>query len=179
VKQPTTIDDVATALELIAARVPDRHVTPDRVMAVSWLADLERFDRSVVLRASREWNGLRFPAVAEFVDWCGSVAQTIAAEEARALSSGELVTTACAGGCDEGWVWASTAGHGEVRPCSVCCAVEFAMFEHRRLDPAHDEDRCRECAGLRARTKVEPLWLADARERAAARGRSPLASNAF
>ena len=180
------LDHVATALELISVRVPDRHVTPDDVMAATWLEDLARFDHVVVLRAGREWNGLRFPAVAEFVDACSAVARTMALEEADAQRAeqgaharGELALSSCSQGCDAGWVMVDTLdATGTVRPCSVCCPVEFAVWEHRL--PPHDEGRCRECAMLRGRSKEEPLWLAAAREQAARVGPSPLrASEVF
>jgi hypothetical protein len=122
-----TADDVLTVLDLIAARVPDRHITPDPGMAVSWLEDLRRFDRAAVMRAAREWGGLRFPSTHEFVTACQESARAIALEEQAQHHRGELPVGECGEGCEGGWVNTVEvhlgANYKFTRPCEACLGL--------------------------------------------------------
>lgn len=159
---PPTDDDVLAALELIAARVPDRHVTPDRVMVAAWSEDLRRHPRTAVLRAALEWSTLTFPSVTEFVEVVVEVARADLLAEQAAVASGTEVPVACPEGCDDGWFDENpTNTLGTVRPCRGCRPIEYAMWLHRTT-PGHDPDHCGDCIGLRQRTKVVPRWLTSA-----------------
>lgn len=163
-----TADDVFTALELIAGRVPDRHVTPDLPMAAIWYQDLSRFDRAAVFAAARSWNGLRFPSAGEFFTDVQVAAQNLAAAEQRAHASGELDVHACPHACESGWIEADAAGHGTVQPCPRHRPVEYATWAHRRT-PGHQEDHCSDCIAIRTKGVQDPSWLTDARQIAAGR----------
>lgn len=166
-----TVVDVEMALEVISLRVPDRHVTPDAVMAGAWQPDLTQFDRSAVFAAARAWNGLRFPSVDEFRALVRDHAIAIANTEAAKYSSGELSLNVCPDGCDHGWL-SSTAtnsagkDHEVLTPCERCLPVKYAVWRHR-TQPGHDDDRCTDCAQIR-KGKENPSWL-NAAKMAAAR----------
>ena len=163
-----TPDDVLTALDLISARVPDRHVSPDAGMAVGWLEDLGRYDRVAVLRAARTWNGLRFPSTVVFVAEVQIAAQAIALEEAAARAKNELPTSRCPEGCGEGWVLSTIAKYGAVyvtaRPCEVCAPVSHAVWKHRAGHPETPPEHCVECLAVRRGKDPLPDWLVEARE---------------
>lgn len=162
-------DDILTALELMAARVPDRHITPDVPMAASWHSDLDRFDRLAIFRAAREWGGLRFPATPEFVEAVKEATKTIAAEEVAAYAAGELEIGGCTEGCDQGWIL-SDADHPAggtvlaVRPCELCQPVAHAVWRHSIAIPDHDPNRCRDCGLVRSGKEPQPAWICDARD---------------
>lgn len=172
----STADDVLTALELIASRVPDRHVQPDTAMALSWLDSLGRFDHAAIFRAAREWGGLRFPSTGEFLKEVESAARAIAVEEAAKYASHELPVSDCREGCDDGWFFVDREYAGvtylAVKPCARCQPVTFAIWQHRTARENHDEHHCPDCLAIR-RGKPEqfPQWLLDARDIQARAGR--------
>lgn len=165
-------DDVQAALEVISGRVPDRHVTPDDVMAASWYPDLQRFRRDALFLAARGWSGLRFPSVGELVDACQSASQLLASQRAQENADAERAAGPCATpGCDGGLIIVSDGGTTDtVHPCSNCRPVQHAVWMHRTAE-GHDEEHCADCIAMR-RKKDLPGWLLDAREAAANRGRS-------
>jgi len=162
-----TPDDVLTALDLISARVPDRHVSPDPGMAVGWLEDLVRYERAAVLRAARTWNGLRFPSTAEFVAEVQAAQHQIALEEAAAHSRGELPTTKCPEGCDGGWVLSSEEHRGVphlmARPCELCAPVGYAVWKHRASHRDLPPEHCADCLAVKRGKDPLPDWLLAAR----------------
>lgn len=170
-----TPDDVLTALDLISARVPDRHVTPDPGMVVGWLEDLVRYDRAAIFKAAREWGGLRFPAVAEFVTEVQRAALVIASEEQAAHAKGELATATCSEGCEAGWLLGTEIRRGEAcvtaRPCEVCAPVSHAVWKHRSGHPDLPPEHCSECLAVRRGKDPLPDWLLLARDAEARRGR--------
>lgn len=156
-------DDIRAVLELLAARVPDRHVAIGDAQVVAYAGDLIRFPRTVLFRAAREWAQLNFPAAGEFFAHCQAVARQQMAEDQAAFAAGTLGLTKCPDGCDVGWFDERPTTHvGVMRPCERCKPVEHAMWKHRRA-PGHDEDHCRDCIGLRSRPPRVPRWLEDAK----------------
>lgn len=172
-----TPDDVLTALELVASRVPDRHITPDSAMALSWFEDLARYDRAAVFRAAREWGGLRFPAASEFIAAVREAAKAVAEEEAAKYAAGALDIGTCTEGCETGWIFGELTDGGvtytTVRPCELCAPITYAVWRHRTAVPNHDPDRCPDCIAVRKNRDPLPDWIIEARE-LATRRRQPV-----
>lgn len=152
---PATPEDVLTALELVSARVPDRHVTPDRPMAMAWAVDLAAYDRAAVLRAAREWGELRFPSSGQFVAAVQAAARAINVErsEYQAVERERGVPIVCPE-CDGAQqVETDASGHGTYRPCSRCNPRGFWLWTFGHWDAGHE---CGLCAQVR-RGKVQLL----------------------
>jgi hypothetical protein len=168
-----TVDDVLTALELIASRVPDRHITPDIPMAATWADDLARYPRDAIFRAAREWGGLRFPAASEFIAAVQQTARQIAVEEQARYAAGELEPGTCPEGCESGAILGTTEHRGmtyvTTRPCEACQPVPYAIWRHSAGIPNHRPERCPDCIQIRSGKDPAPQWLIDAREAAAGR----------
>lgn len=162
-----TPDDILTALDLVSARVPDRHVTPDPGMVVGWHEDLVRYDRAAIFRAARTWGGLRFPSVAEFLPEVQAAARAIALEEAAARKQGELPTSKCPEGCDDGWVLSTmerrSENHLMARPCDACRPVQYAVWKHRAGHPDLEPTKCADCVAVKRGKDPLPDWLLEAR----------------
>lgn len=158
----TTIEDVATALEILASRVPDRHVSPDAAMAATWHVDLVRWNRAAIFRAAREWTGPRFPSVTQLVEAVQVSARAIMAEERAALGDGTIELVVCPHGCASGWV--EVDGLNTVRPCERCRPVGHATWRHRST-AGHDDRTCPDCSLLRSKSSAAPVWLTEARAR--------------
>lgn len=164
-------DDLMTALELVALRVPDRHVTPTAEMAASWANDLSRYDRTAIFRAARQWSGLRFPAAAEFLAEVQLAAKSLALEEAAAHSRNELPTSKCPEGCEGGWVLSEEEHRGEshlmARPCELCAPVGYAVWKHRASHRDLPPEHCADCLAVKRGKDPLPDWLLAARAAAA------------
>lgn len=57
---------VLMALELLAACIPQAHVTPGPFMASVWHGRLNRYPAEAMFAVAREWNGDKFPSVGQF-----------------------------------------------------------------------------------------------------------------
>lgn len=158
-----SIDDVRAALDIMSARVPDRHVSIGDAEVSAFYVDLGRFPRAVLFRAAREWGAMHFPSAGELLNHVLDVARATAAEEQAEFAAGTLGLRKCPDGCDNGWFDEAPHQHiGVMRPCERCKPVEHAMWKHRRT-PDHDEDHCGDCIGLRSRPPRTPRWLEDAK----------------
>lgn len=71
--------EVKVALELLAACVPQAHVTPGAVMASVWHCHLSTFPAEAVNAVARTWPGERFPSAGEFAR---AVRRSMVTEEA-------------------------------------------------------------------------------------------------
>lgn len=150
--------EVLAALLVIERRVPDRHVTVDEAMAVSWHQDLERFPAVVGMRAAAAWGQMHFPSTLEFVQACQAEARHLIAEEQAAHAAGEALQD-CPNGCECGVMILTAGSIDTVRPCSWCRPTQYAIWLHRTA-PGHDEDSCPDCIGIRKRQT--PSWAVTA-----------------
>lgn len=147
VVNPATPEDVGFILELVAARVPDRHVTPDAAMAIAWHEDLRRYDRRLLQRAALAWDGLRFPAAAEFAEHVAQLARSEFEAERHAANREDLPCPECRDGSGYVVIAEATPTAAEtLKPCQVCNPSIFKRWADGHLAPDHD---CSECRDLR------------------------------
>lgn len=161
-----SLDDVRACLELISARVPDRHITVDDAVVAAYASDLQNFPRQVLFRAGREFSAIHFPGAGELLTHIRETERQMVAEDERDRQVGQLETTTCPNaGCDNGWVTTDGRGHGVMYPCPACKPIEHAVWRHRS-GTGHDEGHCPDCKIIRKHKGKEPEWLADAKRRA-------------